>query len=326
MPQNIMSDLVDKFGICYFKNGQIEACKYHKDRYDSSIFALSDTLANRDNSDEHQVIYNRTPDLLELSNLFCSSKPPAGGWYLVKEQREWLTSKIITKLKILKTTNNCCNILVSGTASYVHFFTFLKIVTNAAKEADFDLSNITVDIIDKCTFPLQQIVAIHHMLKTRFKIKKSVDVMNFSIKLSKKHIKFFKENKRDFKKITIRLFTGELEKNECTFVKYDLITEHFLTSMFYKNLQIVKSIRKKYKERIKKGGSILVATGVSSKSFLNDFIEIHESFNLLLKDEIEFVWDPYGIDEEQLLALQHDKEANIIAAKDNALIEFVSKV
>ncbi|WP_299116511.1 hypothetical protein [uncultured Winogradskyella sp.] len=327
MPKPIMHSLRHSLGLCSFINGKIHPCDYHKKKWNSSIHKLSDSSGLNNVDDSNHQIHFVTPDIIKLSKLFNSSKDPAGGWYLVQEQRMWLEEELVSIFSNYLNSKTNCRILVAGVASYVHFYTFLKIVISAADISKLSLTKLEIDVVDKCIYPLNQIAAIESNLrnKHKFLFRNSFSVFNEKIKIPRDNLKFLKKIRNDVRKINIRLFLRDLRQLEDIHAlgKYSIITEHFLTSMLYKQEGLIKKTRESYKNLIDRNGSLLIATGVPNNDFFLKFIDLHENNGFkLVEKKTKWVWDPYGHAREQLETLLFNPKSNFTTLVDNALLRF----
>lgn len=328
MPQDIMSSLKIDLGLCNFHNGKINPCIYHLNRCDSEIFKLCDNSGQKSGPDVRQITHKRTQDILKLSQMLKDENDPAGGWFLVQEQREWISKRLDLKFNQLKDKDKRIKILIAGVAGYPHFYSFIQILIESAKRIQIDLKNIYVDVVDKCIFPLLQIASIENNIRFDNLNDATYKAFDTKFRIRENNFKFLKSIKNDVKEMNIRIFLRDLrqleDQEEMGF--YDIISEHFLTSMFGKIPPIILKTRKSYSKMLNTGGSLLVATGVPHNDFIPMFEEIHSKVNLLpVNESITTVWDPYGMNRADFQAIIENPEGKIIAALDNCLIEFVKK-
>ncbi|MBO6517413.1 MAG: class I SAM-dependent methyltransferase [Bacteroidia bacterium] len=324
-----MQNLTRGLKLCRFENGKVIPCEYHENRSTATIHKLSDGSGEQRVKESRQVIHRRTPDIIRLSHLFNKKADPAGSWYLVQEQREWLHNQLVDVLTSYLAKDEECFLLEAGVASYVHHYTFMDIVIEACGESGFPLNKLHVDIVDKCITPLYQIASIERSLRHKLFLGKHYRIFDRKFRMSSQHQTFLKKRKEKLKQINVKLFLRDLRQLEDIqeLGSYDVITEHFLTSMIGKQRESMDKVRESYSRLLKKGGVLLSATGVRDQEFWNNFLSIHIQHGLRpeLKTKTD-VWDPYGIERGTIVAIGHNPDSSLVAAQDNTMIRFTRMV
>ena len=332
--EDIMQNLKIGFSRCTFIKGKLCPCKYHVSRANSIIFTTTDNGGCKpaglfENKFMSPLL--RSPETDLMIRYLSEGNNLAGSWWMVKEQREWLFRHLVAILS--EKRGEICNILVSGVAGYAHFYSYLHIVFDAAKEAGFDVSALRIDVIDSCITPILEIASIEkqvrneHRLRLRSKVKKHYDIFGFPIAIPATNRKFINEMIPDIRKCCIRTLHCDVMhiadyRKEMT-SRYDIITEHFLLSMIENEHKIIEGIRKSYSTMMKSGGHLLAAGGFSSLSDLNNIIEIHKKSKMTIEgsDNIK-VWDPYGLSVGQLQDITNNPNKIHQITLDNYLIDF----
>jgi len=322
----MQDSLNNKFGCCGFVNGKYTPCDYHLSKVNNSVFKLSDSSSNISFGESNQITHTPTPNMIKMSELFNNpGREPAGGWYLVQEQREWLESRL--RKIFVSEINKEIYLLVAGVASYVHFYTFIKIVLDISKEVDFPLKKLYVDVIDKCIFPLDQIASIERVIRIKKKrIPKSIKIhgMKVGIHIDKRIL--IDSICSDLRLINVRLMQRDLKYVD-DFDKrgsYSIVCEHFLTSLFRKLPELVNATRTTYKELLKEGGNLIIATGIKDTDYDSKLKSLHIRNGFKLIDEKK-VWDPYGMDYEYIKSIASDRESKISVAQDNRLMHYIKR-
>ena len=322
MTAKFQDNLNQDYGVCRFSNGRISPCGYHSNKGSNTIFGLFDyDLEDFPN----QVRLKNNKDIKKLSTLFNSSRPPAGGWYLVGEQRDWLRKQVNICFNSIVPKDEC-RILVAGIASIYHHYSYAWILHEAAKESKINHQQIALDIVDKCVYPLIQIGAVESQLNTNKALKRRQKVFQHEFYIGKKEIEFIRKLRPFVKAVNTQLYLRDLRLLDDLEEQrnYDIITEHFLSSLLMRNTDHINSTRATYANMLKTGGKLLVASGIEDKEYRNEFIRIHREKGLVLEDSTK-TWDPYGMDQDQIKALAFNNQATIDALKDNELFVFVRK-
>lgn len=302
-----MELLKEGYNKCYFNNGQLEPCDYHKSRAESEIKCIADGGGCNTEGIENSNIWigniNGSDDLKEILKSISVGENIAGGWWLIAEQRIWLKNRLSAIFQSYNTTSDHKYLLVSGVAGYAHFYSYLRIVIEAAKEAHFNLKRLNIDIVDSCITPILEIAHIEQSIrKKRFwfdrSVKRSYDILGYRLNLSCNNIKFINAMLKDIKSVNIRTFHCNILHlgDYCEIMKknYDIITEHFLISMMQNN---------------------------------KDLIDIHKRHGFVdITEETVKVWDPFGIKRNVIVSivneLEIDNKDHQLIEQDNVLIHF----
>lgn len=141
-----------------FQNGlQKDICTaYHLERVKCSVYTTKPTLLK---THEDSFFIN---DINSWESLFRKVTGreltiPAGGWYLIYEQRMFLQNRLEAIFK--SHTKKEIAICEAGCASFVHHFTFVSIVIDALRACKKDLK-VKLYVVDEYLFPLYQIAEV----------------------------------------------------------------------------------------------------------------------------------------------------------------------
>lgn len=337
-----MEQLKDGYNKCFFSDGILRPCKYHITRSESKIFTISDNggcstlpLAG----DERISTLDYSEDANKLISDLNQGENLAGGWWLIPEQRDWLQTRLTEIFSSFKNDKENKYLMVSGVAGYAHFYSYLKIVFNAAKAGNFPLERLYIDVVDSCITPILEIAHIEKSIKNDKSlfgsgVKSSYDILGYNLKIPAANEKFIKELLQDLKVAHIRTFHCNIlnlgDYCELMRKKYNIITEHFLISMMENSLLKTARCRESYQTMAREGCHLLIATGLPGQNpnqYLADLTEVHNQygFKIQMKDSVK-VWDPYGIQKNVLDAISNDfaidKRSNRPIILDNALIHF----
>lgn len=303
---------------------KISPAGYHRDRALNTVYGISEKVSWRR---RNVGLIEPTPLFLELAEMFKSNNPsPAGGWYLVREQREWLLEKLIFIFKKKHSEGKKkISILEAGVASFNHHFSYLLIIKQAIEEVTLKDLSINVTVTDKAFFPLFCIEKINPLTIDHLKTSKTLDVFGNKIQLYDEFIEFISKNDLlCHPQIKVRTkqydLTDSINTNQLG--KFDIITEHFITSVL-DNFEIVKDIRASYSNLLFNEGYLLDATGITPHLHGNrfdEFLDINEGNNLFQQPGRINVWDPYGMKVEDILKLLQKK--TVETPFDNGLFVF----
>ena len=112
---------------------RIIPCGYHRDRAENVIMRL-DPLRNPGGDLQQERTIEPTACFIELAKrLDRHGAPPAGGWYLVAEQRNWLIKQLSDAISV--STAPEVRILEAGIASHNHHYSYLDLVSQALQQA-----------------------------------------------------------------------------------------------------------------------------------------------------------------------------------------------
>lgn len=312
--EDIMHILRGGFGVLGCKPTEdgksvTEICNYHLSRCNCSIIGINDgggAPAVSISEKLNQAPCEMSPQVRGLFEKMEGNFKVAGGWYLVQQQREWLQGRIE---KIMSdSAGQPLKIMVAGVAGYAHFFSYMKILFDAAAKVNFPLCDINVDVIDRCLTPLLEIEYFCNQVKQSGRLLPySANVGPLRIHFSLRNWLFISRMQEPLRQCQINPFCMSLLKDAPADFreKYDVVTEHFLTSMVEKNLDDITKIRQFYKQVIKSGGHLLVASGFPNASFYKKFIQIHcdAGFRPVPGTGVK-VWDPFGLSRQHIHLLQ----------------------
>lgn len=304
-------------GDCGFDQGTLAPCGYHRDRAQCLPLRL-DSAMSLTRIDPTVACVPSADDTKTLAQSLCdpgSQWPPAGGWYLVREQRQWFVEKVLTYLQ--RTDQSSLRILEAGAASHVHHFTYLTLLQEALDRADRPV-RLEVVTVDHCLLPILAIQACQDG------IEGPLSVQGFEIAL---HPSFSDLMSRtgvlDDPRLTCRAFNRDL-KDSSELAKlghFDLVTEHFISAVLG-NFELLDQFRATYSRLLRPGGWLLCACGLTRRTDPHDysrFIELNGRHSLELRD-IEGTWDPYGMKREQIEVLLTDRPLK--THLDNTLFAF----
>jgi len=304
---------------------QLSPAGYHRDRALNKIFCIEE---NVEKIDGRKGSISPSPTFIKLAEMFQDNVPsPAGGWYLVKEQRDWLKNSIIkiARKKYEKDGLKEINILEAGVASFNHHFSYLIILKEAILELDYPDIAFNVTVTDKAFYPL---FCIDEINKTTFEAivnQRFIKVFNNEVPINDAFIETMQTSKvLDFDRIRVRTKQYDLSDDQNTFQlgRFEIITEHFITSVI-DNFQIVNQIRATYAKLLKEGGFLLDASGIAPHVHgdrFDEFLDFHEDHGLMDYPGRMNVWDPYGMRPTDILRLL--KGETIEAYFDNGLYIF----
>lgn len=308
-----------------------EICHYHLSRCNCTIIGLNDGGGAPSvpiDESVNQLPCEMSPQIRKLFERMEGNFQVAGGWYLVQQQREWLQERM--EIIMTESAGRPLNIMVAGVAGYAHFFSYMKILFDAAKKVHFPYSNINVDVIDRCLTPLLEINCFYDQVKqARQRVLFWANVGPLRIRFNLRNWLFISKMQEPLRQCQIHCeCLSLLEKAPERFVdKYDVVTEHFLTSMVEKNLDDITQIRQFYKDVVKSGGHLLVASGFPNDAFYRRFIQIHLDAHFRpVPDSGMKVWDPFGLSRQHihlLLSLPQNLLSKAFVPLENAMEEYV---
>lgn len=329
---DIMQNLKHGFDTCRFVNGSLEPCAYHRNRAETLIVGILDgggcDTAPLYSSVHHRRL-SRTADMKRLLELLASDGRVTGGWWLIREQREWLRRHLAAIFA--ERLNRPCRVMVSGVAGYAHFYSYMHILFDAARDAGYDISGLSVDAVDSCITPLLEIAYIENSIRRGGSwpmsgVKSRYDIIGFGLDLPAENRHFIKEMIPDIRKCTIRVVHSDIldmhERRSDMNGLYNIITEHFLLSMMESVLQLVDCSRSSYSNLLRENGHLLMACGFSDMDFISNMLKIHENHGFIA-DETDMVkvWDPFGISRSELQQMTNDDDP-LSVALDNCMIDF----
>lgn len=335
---DIMQNLKSGFSRCTFSDGRLRPCNYHENRSGSLIFTTNDMGGCKPIKLSADKVYMsklvKSPHIVDMLQKLSSGINLAGSWWMIKEQREWLHRHLVDIFT--EKSGESCHLLVSGVAGYAHFYSYLRVIFDAAQEAAFNIENIYVDVVDACITPILEIANIEQSIRkigglTEFIcLKKEYDILGFKFGISVDNKRFIKTMIPNIRKCHIRalhcdiLHIGDYRMEMLN--RYDVITEHFLLSMIENERHLIDNIRKSYASMLREGGHLLMAGGFSNSDFIRELIEIHSRHNLVMEgDDNVAVWDPYGLSASVIQDIINKNTTTHTLTLDNCLIDFTKK-
>lgn len=331
----LMFSLRGDFTHCEWRDESLHVCGYHADRCNNSIVGLEPLTVSRPGDDDVRsgailklydeanqvVIREKTEGVVKTLKGMAGNDHIAGGWYLVGEQREWLSSRFED---FFDNRSEPCNILVAGVAGYAHFFSYLKTVFKAAEKKAYPVNLINIDVIDLCDTPLIEIKRLlenPELLLSPFRSR----IGDIKMHPSVRNYVFIKKMWKQLKECKISFTCRSLTDFKLKEPVYHMITEHFLTSMMEKNGDIIRKTRETYGRVLLPGGKLLVASGFPNKGYIETFLKIHSDCGFSFdRSKLEKVWDPFGMSRQQIrhiIRKEEDEEMTFILL-DNLLAEF----
>lgn len=319
MKPSLQSALNRKFKESTWDSNQLVLTGYHGDKVRSVVFGITEDVLLEENG---QIFLRPCSDLKTLAKLFHSGNDPAGGWYLVREQREWLRQMLVMILG-QKKANQTVRILEAGVASYVHHYTYLSVIADTLRDLKKDI-RISLATVDVCAFPILQVAALEKELEQGLAQPKKVEILGIEFALAQDFIDFVNSHPRSFGSISTELWIKNMS-NLSEMVElgcYDIITEHFLTSCIPENNSEIEDLRCVYGEIIRKGGYLLCAAGLRRDSEEYDrYVDLHSRNKLVLVDN-EVSWDPYGHTREDIVQFGSEQPHKIPTRRGNTLSLF----
>ncbi len=336
---DIMHVLRGGYRVCQsLEEKTLHVCEYHRNRCNCRIDGVRDgggaeslpfhlSEPNAESRGNLMGALKITPDIRRIFSYMEGNFQVAGGWYLIQQQREWLQKRLVAHLK---KRDSSMSIMVAGVAGYAHFFSFLKILIDAAVEVQYPLEQLHVVVVDRCTAPLEEILSVLNLsFLSRHFYPFSHKLGDMKMRWVRTNYKFISQMREDIKKIKIETKILSLLDNvpEALYGRFDIVIEHFLTSMVEKNMEDIKKIRAFYSVCLKDGGTLLTASGFPSNAFINTFLSLHsENGFLLVEETAEKVWDPFGLSRHAIHLFLHGAEnTTFYVPLENALLEFCLK-
>jgi hypothetical protein len=321
MPQIMQRPLTSGLRDCVLEGDLIRPCEYHDNRAHSSPFGImEDVLDIREGQHTGFLVPSR--DLKQMADLFHMGADPAGSWYLVKEQRDWLAERLFEILSSRR-GHDTVRILEAGVASYIHHYTYVAILQSVLSRLP-DPPRLALVVVDKCLYPILQIQAMERELAAGMRRPRTLRVAGQPIAIERRFFEVMGPALRDFGRISTELWVKNLELLEdvSRLGRFDVITEHFLTAVLDQQLEQITRIRHVYSRILEPGGHLLCATGITERSpSYRGYVDLHPDLGLHSVDpKTSAVWDPYGLAREELLQFSLGKRApRIPCALDNAL-------
>lgn len=301
--KSLQVEVTDKgIGNCHMDRGRIVPCGYHRDRAEISVHALAENLI-MDKAELMMGWFPETTSFHELAVGFSAGgSPPAGGWFLVKEQRDWLRGSLVRILKSLR--DPVLRVLEAGTASHNHHYTFETILHEALLEAGTD-HTIELVVADQCLFPLLAIETMAELGLPKLLETKSMEIAGFSLTIDDSLLRLLADTQIwEFDRIVRKTLHADLmsPRELVQSGTFHLITEHFISAVI-NNSALLEEFRKTYAAILRPGGVLLCACGITlnrNREEYQWFREMHWDLGFQLK-ETEYVWDPYGMSREMVV-------------------------
>ncbi len=302
---------------------RIIPCGYHRDRAENVIMKL-DSASRANTGNQLERIIDPKPCFVELARrLDKQGAPPAGGWYLVAEQREWLVAQL--KNAISETNSREIRILEAGIASHNHHYSFLDLVAQALEGATRK-PKIHVTIVDRCEYPIAISKTIHDELITEPNVRSSLPRMEDSSTELFLSFVISRRNAGQYTSIEQSFVVGDLRDPKSIGLEansFDIITEHFISSVIA-NLDLLESFRRAYADLLRPGGLLLTAYGATLPLKEVEFQEVQDMHKRLrfVPGKFEYVWDPYGLQEDHLDPLLEEDPVSVTVISDNSVQPF----
>jgi len=289
--------IYDKAHACHTQNSRLIPCDYHKHRVNCPIYATQHR-AIRENG--RVATLPSTSDIKELARLLYERQYPAGGWYLLREQRDWLGENLFQILKD-KHDGATVNILEAGVAGYTHHYTYLSIIADVLQRLNNDL-HISLTVVDRCAYPIMQIAAVDKLLASGSTPSGEIRIEGASFSIDKHFTRVMNIETRAFERIITVLSVGDLNDGDSMMQlgSFDIITEHFLPPLLKCRSAEIAEIRDVCSKILAPGGRLLSAsTIVSGHPFYSEYAKIHQDCGLEnIEEASELVWNPFSVETE----------------------------
>lgn len=294
-----------------------DPCGYHEDRLGNEICKISAVRMDSDNPMQRHV--PAEPEFIDLADrLTGHGAPPAGGWYLVAEQREWLLRELVKCFRDRRGTD--VRILEAGIASHNHHFSYISIVRDAVRRADADV-RVEVVVVDKCACPIFVSKWVWERLAEH---AATASFENCPVPLHGQFAEFVRSDVEQGPPLQQRFVVGDLtDVSSLGFPanSFDIVTEHFISAVL-DSIPLLREFRRTYSELLKPQGILLTAFGATPRLRQTEFTElldIHEECGFTLLD-YDYVWDPYGLRAEVLTSLREGSDLETFC--DNTVARF----
>ena len=320
MTKSLQQKLNDRgMGNCRIDSkGRLQPCGYHENRARNSAFRLNTLEGYTNNPTVYHVPVR--DDTKRLARLFAEKIcPPAGGWYLLARQRRWLRDRLTTLIENSRLTT--LRVLEAGAAGHVHHFTFLAILQELFETTSVE--KIEVVLADICIMPALSIREVRRQGMKAIRSAGALDVSghrvivddSFADLLAQTHIL------EDERLVESAVQEDLADPNSLSVqAAFDVVTEHFISAVVA-DWDLRSSFRATYSRVLKPGGHVLSACGftnLAKPSVFKRFRQINEERGLEVRD-LQAVWDPYGLTEEQVAVLAEGKSLTVHA--DNTLFD-----
>ncbi|MCP4689791.1 MAG: class I SAM-dependent methyltransferase [Desulfobacterales bacterium] len=284
-------------GECRLRNGELTPCPYHATRVEAPIFGARRAAAIKENG---MATLPRDDSMKALARMLRDGPEPAGGWWLLREQRDWL-GKNLFEILGEKEDGETVHILEAGVASYIHHYTYLSIVADAMRRLN-NGPRVALTVIDRCAFPIAQIIEIDRLLTSGLPVPAVVRVHNARFPVDARLAEVVNMEDRALGRIRATPLVGDVR--DVASIKgagsFDVITEHFLPAVLESRRAEIAEIRDVYARILAPGGRLLSATTmVREHPDYSEYEKIHRDRGLeKIEDASERVWNPFSVKAE----------------------------
>jgi hypothetical protein len=319
--KTLQDELTAEPGRCRLEARRIVPCTYHLDRLRCIPQKLGADAVKADPSANGDVRLGF--GIRPYVDSLAAGLPPAGGWYLVHEQRDWLERQLASFL--LEHGDRPVRVVEAGVASAVHHYTFVATVAEGCRSAGYE-QPIELVVVDHCVLPIEAIKAVEQELVAARSPAASLDVGGVQMPV-REELRALIDDLRPFlARVSTRTEVLDLLDDEWTDAlrSVDIVTEHFLTSFLdEKDPYEIELVHHRYATALKPGGLLLSAVGVSRDSaFYDDFVARHHRHGLRHVAEAALqVWDPYDLPRSTLF--DHADPSHVSVPLGNTLAVFV---
>ncbi|RUO77795.1 hypothetical protein [Idiomarina seosinensis] len=326
MSQKIQTKLNDSAHICRQQGDKISPCGYHHSRVHCQFAGITEDLLETSQDSFHGFL-KQGAATTELAKWFSATYLPAGSWYLVKEQRLWLKQRLIEQFRAHQSAQPL-QVMIAGVAGYVHALGQLLIYLEALEQSQAEI-NIAITFVDRCDFPLKQIAGFLEAIKSKSFFRYKFQIGEDKYACAKGLDKAIRDKRQALARISVDYRLGDLS-DPMLFAgeQFDLITEHFMTSLLYKNFDVIQPIRANYAHWLKHQGRLLSADGLRADSdAYQTFVELNRDAGLVVNQQARLpVWDPYGLQQEVFQnILEGNTQRRVAVELDNTLSEFIKQ-
>ncbi len=273
-------------------NGRVDPCRYHADRVTCPLHATREPARAQGDG---RGLLSPSKDLVDLATLLHQSRDPAGGWYLLADQRNWLEKNLVMALAT-KTHGAMIRVLEAGTASLVHHYSYRAILAEVIRKLENELC-IELTVVDRCVYPIVQIESLENRIGNGVDVPTEIDAGGNRIRIDRTFSEVVDNADRSADRIRTEVLVMDLQDTEAMsrLGSFDIITEHLLTPVLAFQSGEIGKIRENYAALLKAGGQLIAAsTIVSEHPFYSEFSRIHEKNGMKeLRERGERVWNPF---------------------------------
>jgi len=268
-------------------------------------------------------LLNSHPDLRRFSKLCQRGAPPAGCWLLVHEQRRWIRrvlDEFIQEHQSRRPRKKNIDILIAGAASHSHLAGTLAAIDDVLRSYPLHYNFV---VVDRCCVPVRLIEGLKKSILDGGRIPRQVRVGDKNFVTHKTTRRLAPVGLGDI--VSIQPMTGDLLGLD--FIpedSFDIVMEHFLTTFFSKEEDLIETSRQGYRKVLRSGGWLVSASGFPLGSPMLSKVEnIHKSLGFVeVKDFRTPVWDPYGVDLSLISTIAAQNKAVAPIVLDNTLSVF----